>query len=720
MSIFKKSVKSVLAEASARTNQFWNKYASDYSDEYSAGTNYWLKGGLFDKRESMFHDEYGFKEEKHDYFALAQYQRAVANFVHIMTGDPKIRVKYNSANQNMTDGKTVHLSASVNEKDFDSNVGLALHESSHILYTDMTKFRDAVSDLTYNAHNFLKDENGNLIFTDFHEVEKLFENYHDKVEFFKSVVNIIEDLYIDAMTYAAAPGYRIYYKSLYNKFFGDEKITRAFYDETFMKPTAHNYLFHLCNFRSPFRNLDALPALQLVWDTLDLQNIRRLKTDEDRINLAYTIAGIITKQLKEVPKDDDTDEEPIDQDGDDAGDDGDGDGIGYDYEPPHYNPGPQIPDGVSDKPLTDKQREQIEKLFQKQIDLINGDTKKTKLTKTETQKVDAIASVDFDEQVVAKNFLDGYGRITRGIKTVIIRNINSSFMDSEVSIPFGVNRKYNSWRRRDVSRYIALGKMLAKKLQIRNEERVTTSTRLKAGKIDARLLHEIGSSNYEIFKQINVHEYQPSFIHLSIDASGSMQGDKFEESVKLAVMFAVAAKQIKNLHVVVSARSVYSDSMGYGSRTKSSLHDTPYLVYLYDSNKHNLAHIRNVFESIYTTNTTPEGLCFEAIMGEIIKQSANTDAYFINLCDGEPFMTHDKQHFRYAGAEAQIHSRKQVERMRSRGINVLTYFIGSKGDFQTVLDTYKTNCVHLNRADEIPKVVKAMNDQLLSAAKKNG
>ena len=325
MSIFKKSVKSVLAEASARTNQFWNKYASDYSDEYSAGTNYWLKGGLFDKRESMFHDEYGFKEEKHDYFALAQYQRAVANFVHIMTGDPKIRVKYNSANQNMTDGKTVHLSASVNEKDFDSNVGLALHESSHILYTDMTKFRDAVSDLTYNAHNFLKDETGNLIYTDFHEVEKLFENYHDKVEFFKSIVNIIEDLYIDAMTYAAAPGYRIYYKSLYNKFFGDEKITRAFYDETFMKPTAHNYLFHLCNFRSPFRNLDALPALQLVWDTLDLQNIRRLKTDEDRINLAYTIAGIITKQLKEIPKDDDTDHEPIDQDGDDATSDEDAD-----------------------------------------------------------------------------------------------------------------------------------------------------------------------------------------------------------------------------------------------------------------------------------------------------------------------------------------------------------------------------------------------------------
>ena len=712
MSKFKKSVKGILAEAKTRTNQFWNKYASDYKDEYSAGTNYWLKGNLFDKKESMFHDEYGFKEDKHDFFALAQYQRAVANFVHIMTGDPTIPVKYNNNGQNMTDGKTVHLSASITEKDFDSNVGLALHESSHIIYSDMQKFRTAVSDLTYNSANFLKDENGNLIFNSQDEIEKLFSGYSDKVDFFKSIINIVEDLYIDAMSYKVAPGYRVYYKSLYNKFFGDEKITRAFYDEEFMKSTAHNYLFHLCNFRSPYRNLDALPALQLVWDTLDLQNISRLKTDDDRINLAYKIAGIIAKQLSAVPKNDDTDGEPNDQDGGDGGGDSDS------YQSPVGNPGPPIPDGVNDKPLTDKQREQIEKLFNKQKDLINGDTKKTKLSKSDAQKVDAVSSVDIDEQIVAKNFLDDNGRFNpRGVKTFIIRNINRKFMDNDVSAPFGIRN--SSWRRRDISRYIALGKLLAKKLQIRNEERVTTSTRLKSGRIDARLLHEIGSNNYEIFKQITIHEYQPSYIHLSIDQSGSMNGDKFDESVKLAVMFAVAAKQIKNLHVVVSARSVYSDMYG-GGRSKSTMHDTPYLMYLYDSNKHNIAHIRDVFEAIYTTNTTPEGLCFEAIMGEIIKQSANTDAYFINLCDGQPFMVNDKQQFAYRGQAAKTHSRKQVDRMRARGINVLTYFIGCDRDFRDVVDTYKTNCVHLRRADEIPKVVKAMNAELLSASKKNG
>ena len=83
-------------------------------------------------------------------------------------------------------------------------------------------------------------------------------------------------------------------------------------------------------------------------------------------------------------------------------------------------------------------------------------------------------------------------------------------------------------------------------------------------------------------------------------------------------------------------------------------------------------------------------------------------------------MTHDKQQFAYRGQAAQTHSRKQVDLMRAHGINVLTYFIGSAYEFSDVVQTYKTNCVHLRRADEIPKVVKAMNAELLSASKKNG
>ena len=122
----KKSTKSILKSAIARTSKFW-----DAQSTKTDKSNYWLRGSLFDKKESMFKDK-SEKESRFDHFALAQYQRAITNFVHIMTGNKDITVKYTTNGNSYTDGKTVTLSASIKEKDFDSNVGLALHEASQV------------------------------------------------------------------------------------------------------------------------------------------------------------------------------------------------------------------------------------------------------------------------------------------------------------------------------------------------------------------------------------------------------------------------------------------------------------------------------------------------------------------------------------------------------------------------------------------------------------
>ena len=55
---------------------------------------------------------------------------------------------------------------------------------------------------------------------------------------------------------------------------------------------------------------------------------------------------------------------------------------------------------------------------------------------------------------------------------------------------------------------------------------------------------------------------------------------------------------------------------------------------IFDSKKNSIADIRYLFERVRPVGTTPEGLVFEALMGEIQSMSKNTDAYFINLCDG--------------------------------------------------------------------------------------
>ena len=733
MSKRKSSISSTLNSSKKFISNFWDKY--NYADEYEAHSNYWLKGSIFDKKTSMFAEpeEQG---SKYDYHALAQYQRAITNFVHILTADPTIKVQYNSAGNNSTDGRTINLSATMKEEDFDANVGLALHESSHILYTDFTK---SITEFQYpNVDKILPDETASKLRENDSETKQTilgrtfgWEGYKQN---FKTILNIVEDLYIDAMTYSNAPGYRAYYKSLYHKYFGDDKISRGFWQPDMCQPTMDNYMFHLCNFRSPARNLKALPELETIWNLIDMRNIRRLSDQQDRIDLAYkvysTMIGQIAEyQVNDSQQDTDGNDEGDGEQGDFGGEDGFGDsqsngsvGTNSQWTPPT----PDADDNI--KPLSDKQIEQLRKLVEKQKDFINGQLTKSKLSKQDVSKVDAFASVDMNQNNVAKGFEDDHGRVhTNGIKVYTIKRLTEKFMQSDVSAPFGVYAHYSTWKTqqnaKEIEKAISLGKLLAKRLQIRNEERVDKSTRLRSGKIDKRLLHEIGFDNYEIFNKISINKYKDSYIHLSIDASGSMQGDKFNESVKLAAMFATASKLIRNLRVVVTARSTINQNYyGYSNnKSKSDMNETPYIVYLFDSKQDGIADIRRIFPRLYSTNTTPEGLTFEAIMNDIYKESTNTDAFFINLCDGQPYMSKEISKynlFRYAGQPAQDHSRRQVDRMRSHGINVLTYFIGRKYDFEDVLKCYKTNCHHLANAEELNKVVQSMNAELLSASRK--
>ena len=513
-------------------------------------------------------------------------------------------------------------------------------------------------------------------------------------------------MYIDAVSYMKAPGYRGYYKSLYQKFFGDEKIDRGFYDKEFQIPSVQNYFYHLCNIRNPYRNLNALPSLTEIWNLLDIKNIKRLETQQDRLDVAIKIFNIIVKnvQTEQTDKDDDaaktsdenrgSDDETSNDSSSETKSNDEGDDFGSGLVTSSNN----MSDDIDNKPLTEKQIEQLKKLLEKQIELINGEVKKSKLAKSDIEQVQALDSVDMKETQTGKDIWKS------GIKTLILRNINSSFMNSDMASGFGI--RTNSWRKRDIEKSIRLGKLLAKKLQLRNEERSLASTRLKSGKIDARLLHEIGFDNYDIFKKINITEHTPSHIHISIDQSSSMGGSYFEESVKFAVMFATAAKLIKNIHVVVTARSTYYRR---GGKSNSRMINAPYIMYLFDSKKHNLDHIRNVFGYIQANAYTPEGLTFEAIYDEIVKQSTNTDAYFINLCDGEPGADN------YNGQSAREHSRKQANKIMSKGVNFITYFFGSVYGFKSVKAIYPKNSYRLDNAEEVNTIVKYLNDQLLKS-----
>jgi uncharacterized protein YaaR (DUF327 family) len=109
-----------------------NKHMRD-NTKYSS---YWLKDDLFDDDNITVHSS---AETKHsNLLALASYKRAISNFVNIVTNE-NIKVKFEERGDNSyTDGKTVTISAKMDDKDFDPTVGLALHEGSHIKLTDFS------------------------------------------------------------------------------------------------------------------------------------------------------------------------------------------------------------------------------------------------------------------------------------------------------------------------------------------------------------------------------------------------------------------------------------------------------------------------------------------------------------------------------------------------------------------------------------------------------
>jgi nitric oxide reductase activation protein len=214
--------------------------------------------------------------------------------------------------------------------------------------------------------------------------------------------------------------------------------------------------------------------------------------------------------------------------------------------------------------------------------------------------------------------------------------------------------------------------LLGKKIQIRNEERTLKTTRLKTGKIDDRLIHSLGYGAEQVFERTFVDQFNPLYLHISIDASGSMSGLKWTQTMIATVAIAKAASMVSNLHVVISFR--------YSAVTKGS-GARPVVLIAYDSTKDDIMKVKQLFPYLSCPSSTPEGLCFETLEDIIVSGTSSRESYFINFSDGEPYFSNES--ISYSGDAARKHTRKIVESMRLRGIKILSYFIGGSSDNMT-------------------------------------
>ena len=638
------------------------------------GSSFWLDDD-FDTDFTSWDDSGTKKRKIVDHTKLASTQRAISNFVNIVTGK-QIPVRFQSADSSYTDGETVTIGTKLEGKNFDPAVGLALHEGSHIAFTDF---------------NILK--NCNQIGSAFHSAVAMqgcdpdMNMNSEQLMIIKDILNWVEDRRIDYRIYTTAPGYRVYYEAMYDKYFNDKVIDKALESGEKCEETWDDYLFHIINFTNPNRQLDALKALRSIWNVVDLKHINRLKNTQDALVVSCEIYKLIKKAVAEEESQNQgsgqSNEESQEQNDSEASGSGQGDDIPEDAEFEVAEGDGAGGSRQSSSNLSPVHQRKLEKAIQKQREFLNDDAKKTgRLSKKDARVVETLKNSGTESREVNAG---GSESAPVPVQTTVIKKLNQAVVMTldEMFDTYTAERVFtqgidplntDKWGFRGyqdmhkaVTEGIVLGRQLGQKLQIRNEERSLKSTRLQSGKIDRRLVSSLGFGNDSVFHHIVTDRFKNFFIHISIDASGSMGGKRFENAIKSAVAVAQAASMTTGIRVQISLRGTTGN---YNSSKSTTL-------YAYDSAHDKMSKIKTLFPWLKTFGMTPEGIAFESIYRDIKKDAKGDECIFINYSDGMPGGV-DGVSYYWDGVE---YTRRVVNKMREIGIHIISYFID--GDSQS-------------------------------------
>tara|TARA_R100001463_G_scaffold2754_6_gene11399 strand:+ start:3128 stop:5158 length:2031 start_codon:yes stop_codon:yes gene_type:complete len=631
-------------------------------------SNYWI-GNMTGSVDAWWReDDDQPKKKGKDVIALAGYRKAISNYVNIVTGRSDIRVKF-AGNDSFTDGKTVTLAANLNDKNFDPSVGLALHEGSHIVHSNFEFLKDLKQHI---AKRFDIDYGG----LPYGSQEQ--QDFHEMVPRIKALLNYVEDRRIDYKTFKSAPGYKNYYHSMYDKYFNFRAINKGLKSKDYRDPSEYDhYEFRIINFTNPNTDLDALPGLRFIYNTINLKNISRLTSTEDAFNVAADVYEIImmhmTQKQEDVTSEDA--ESTIDENGAESASDSASSNEGTTVDTGDTPMEAEEGDSTQENELSASEHATIDKAIQKQKDFTEGKLKKSKLSKKDQKQVESVEKSGAYHKEVKVKDSDRWGnKVDSKVKVIVVPKLSDALLEDAKSYrheslgyALMTSGRYNNLEG-PVSQGITLGKKLGKKLQIRNEERTTKWTRQESGRIDKRLIAELGFDNGNVFSHSFTTKYNDAYLHISVDASGSMSGDYFESAIKSAAAIATAADMVGNIHVQVTVRT-----------TMNTSHD-PLLAVVYDSKVNKIVHIKKFWKYLDAKGTTPEGLCFAAIEKQILSDSNGRDAFFLNLSDGMPYF--GNADVDYCGSTAINHTRNEVEKLRKSGINVLSFFIAREDGYR--------------------------------------
>lgn len=712
-----KKTKTKVSSASS----FWADEWSNYDEDMYAESYYDSESGEFQTKKLSTSET-----STLDMLRLAAHRRAISNFVNILT-NKNIPVKFFKKGDSYTNGEYVVLSAEVKPEKFDVAVGLALHEASHI---NLTNFRTFSS---YSVSQSLRE-----LFED-----KGISN-QTAWELVKNLTNWIEDRRIDQYIFTTCPGYRDYYRALYDEYFNDKVIDKGLISDEFTDETIEAYMFRIINLTNPNTKLSKLKGLAKIYTLVELKNISRLKSTIDSLYVAEQIAQIIALAIEPLPQaqpqpqdggegEQDKDGEPQQSEGQGAGgDNGEQEDIDNDASNDEQSPsmgggsmknqpnmnGSESDDdsnseangdkddtnGKSKDTLPDNIKKQLDKKIQNQKDFINNQIKKKAISKKDDQLLDSVEKSG-TELVSVGGEMQGNGTFLRGTQCIVSKKMTEELM-KDYNFPFadwstysGAGKFYG-YNEATLRKGVQLGTLLGKRLAVRSEERVTDNPRQKSGKIDRRLIAGLGYDYVNVFTTKDVDKFKKANLHISLDGSGSMSGSTWDKALTTTIAICKAASMVSNLNVQVTIRGTWGKK--------------PYICQAYDSRVDKFDKVKRLIPALKANGVTPEGLCYEATMKYFVPTTKDVDSYFLNICDGEPNFSEDGTN--YHGETALLHTRKMVKKIKEQGVKVMAYYVSdydgerSRRNFKTM---YGDDSRFININDIIP-ITKTLNELFLT------
>ena len=530
----------------------------------------------------------------------------------------------------------------------------------------------------------------------------------------KNLLNYVEDRRIDYFVFSNSPGYKGYYHSMYDKYFHAKVIDKALVSSEYTSVDWDSYEFRIINLTNKNSLLDVLLGLRDI-RKLIFGNVKNLNSTDEAFGVALKVFDIVLSNLEAQPKVDGgkgDGEEGADgsEDMKDIGSKGDGDADGGESM---SGEGTESSNTDSDLPeLSDRQKRMLSNAVKKQKKFMDGDITKKKLTKKDKAAMDSVESAGMSYVDVAKDMIDRWSGKKTPTKVLMVKKFNKALAESDtISMISNPNHYYYGEDNKEaINSGLVMGTMLGRKLQVRGESRETKWSRKDSGRIDKRLIAELGFGNERVFQTSFVEQYSDAFLHISVDASGSMGGRKWINTQTCVAAIAKACSMINNVDLVISYRSTQTSGGRYGRNGKSY----PMMLIAYDSRVDKISKVKNLFHLLRPSGTTPEGLCFEAVMKEIEPASKDRDSYFLNLSDGMPMFGNDD--IEYHHDTAINHTAKMVKEIRNRGVKVLSYFIGDEYDRRESTGTftrmYGSDAEFIDVTSVLP-VAKTMNKRFL-------